>query len=414
MTENTDPAWFKNLCGKRICILTFGCTYNEGDSVKLLEILMASGCTVAESTETADAIIINTCIVIGSTERKMNRLIAAYQHRELYITGCMPLAYPDREYQSPSPVIIWPDEIHTYFHQIKTVSPIRGGIVQIGKGCVGTCSYCITKRARGSLESFEKDEILMYIRQMADANVPEVRLTSQDLSAYGIDRGEERLSDLLAEINRIPGDFMVRLGMMNPATLLLIIDSLLPHLIGGKIFSFLHIPVQSGSDRVLSSMNRGYRVSDIMTILSACRNAGDIGIATDIITGFPGEEEEDVGATVDLLETMNPAMIHITRYSLREGTSAASYKDMPDRIKKDRSRELTRVRDSLLRARNQQMIGSIIPVLVTEKVRSGSVTARTKSYQNVLIQQDLMPGTRVFVSITGERTHFLIGEVVQV
>lgn len=393
--------------------MTFGCTYNEGDSEKLMEILRASGCTTAESADTADAIIINTCIVIGSTERKMNRLIAKYNNRELYITGCMPLTYPDRIFQSSSPVIIRPEEIHRYYRLVQPGRPVRGVVVQIGKGCVGQCSYCITKRARGSIESYDEEEILMHIRQMVDAGIAEVRLTCQDMSAYGIDQGSQRLPALLGKINKIPGNFRVRLGMMNPATLVPIIDSLVPHLIGGKIFSFLHIPIQSGSDKVLSWMNRGYQVDDVMTILSACKNVrGDIGIATDVIVGFPGEKEEDLAATVDLLKIMNPVMIHITRYSSREGTIATAYKDMPDRIKKDRSRQVTHVRDRLLQARNQQMIGLILPVFVTEKVRPGSVTARTACYENVLIQQDLMLGTWASVRIINERTHFLIGEVV--
>ena len=413
MNGNTDPAWFKNLRRKRIWLMTFGCTYNEGDSQKLMEILRASGCTSAETVETADAVIINTCIVIGSTERKINRLITRYNNCELYITGCMPLAYPDRVYQSPSPIIIQPEEIHRYYLLIKPERSACSNVVQIGKGCVGQCSYCITKRARGSLESFPEDEILMQIRLMSEAGVAEVRLTCQDMSAYGTDRESQRLPALLGEINNIPGNFMVRLGMMNPATLVPIIDSLVPHLIGGKIFSFLHIPVQSGSDRVLLWMNRGYQVDDIMTILSACKKAGgEIGIATDVIVGFPGEEEEDLTATVDLLRIMNPVQIHITRYSSREGTPAAACKDMPDRIKKDRSRLVTMVRDHLLQARNQSMIGSDLTVFVTEKIRPGSVTARTRRYENVLIHQDLMTGTWVSVRITGERTHFLIGEVV--
>ncbi len=417
--DNTNPVWLQNLCGKRVCILTFGCTYNEGDSEKLCSVLSDAGCLIVDSPDNADAIFINTCVVIAKTERKMNRLIARYHDRLVYITGCMPLAYPEKRDSPNFPFVILPDEIHDLFFRISHDIRRAGyagyagsSVVQVAKGCLGHCSYCITKRARGGLVSFPADEILRQIRTMAGSGAAEIRLTGQDVSAYGWDRGSPSLPELLFEINQIDGDFMVRLGMMNPATLLPILDNLLIHLLNGRIFSFLHIPVQSGSDRILSLMNRGYRVSDIVTIVSACRRAGDIRIATDVIVGFPGETDEDHTATMDLLRMMSPAMVNITRYSPREGTPAFSCPDMPDRIKKDRSRMLTLLRDDLLQTANRQMIHEVLPVLVTEKIRPGSVTARTRGYHNVLVSCELDPGTQVFVRITGEKTHYLIGELI--
>ncbi|MBN1168090.1 MAG: tRNA (N(6)-L-threonylcarbamoyladenosine(37)-C(2))-methylthiotransferase [Methanospirillaceae archaeon] len=411
-----NPVWLQNLYGKQVCILTFGCTYNEGDSEKLCVVLSDAGCQIVDSPDNADAIIINTCVVIARTERKMNRLIARYHDRLVYITGCMPLAYPEkRDLLSFHPVIL-PDEIHDLFfrvsHDIRVAGYAGSSVVQVAKGCPGHCSYCITKRARGGLVSFPADEILLQIREMAGSGVAEIRLTGQDVSAYGLDRESPSLPALLEEINQIDGNFMVRLGMMNPATLLPVLDDLLKNLHNGRIFSFLHIPVQSGSDRILSLMNRGYRVSDIVSIVSACRKAGGIRIATDVIVGFPGETEEDHTATMDLLRMMSPAMVNITRYSPREGTPAFSFPDMPDRIKKDRSRMLTLLRDNLLQTANRQMIDQVLPVLVTEKIRPGSVTARTRGYHNVLVSCDPDPGTRGLVRITGEKTHYLTGELI--
>ncbi|MFY1645444.1 radical SAM protein, partial [Methanoculleus bourgensis] len=167
-----------------------------------------------------------------------------------------------------------------------------------------------------------------------------IQLTGQDVAAWGLNRGES-LPDLLQAITEIPGRFAVRLGMMHPAPVLRILDPLIDAYASEKMFRFLHLPVQSGSDTVLERMQRGYRAGDVIRIVDAFRERyPDMMISSDFITGFPGETDEEFRQTLDLLRRAAFVKVNITRYSRRPGTPAAALKDLPERIRKDRSRAL--------------------------------------------------------------------------
>jgi threonylcarbamoyladenosine tRNA methylthiotransferase CDKAL1 len=247
----------EQLKGKRIHIESYGCTYNHADTQKLKALLEGLGCSLVGPDE-AEAVIINTCTVVGSTERQMLRRLAAFADRELYVTGCMPLVQMEKILSVCSPRIIHPDEITERYGGVGTPASGAVGVVQVACGCVGQCSYCITRLARGPLRSAPVGAILEAVRNLARNGACEIQLTGQDVAAWGIDRGES-LPELLAQISRIPGNFAVRLGMMHPASVLRIQDDLVEAYAGDHIFRFLHLPVQSGSDAVLEGMRRGYR-----------------------------------------------------------------------------------------------------------------------------------------------------------
>ncbi len=408
------PAWAASRAGKRICIRTFGCTYNEGDSARLRDILGQAGCRMVEDPGDADEVILTTCVVIAKTERKMIRLIRDLTGAgtSVLVTGCLPLARGEILDAFPSVRILLPEEIHAASGPGTGIT-VPVAIVQAGQGCLGSCRYCITRVARGRIRSTPRAEICDRIRMAAAQGAAEIRLTGQDLSAYGSDLGDPSLPSLLEDINQMEGDFLVRLGMMNPATLAPVIHGVARALTGDHLFRFVHLPVQSGSDAILSRMNRGYTAARFLDLVAVLRSTvPGISIGTDIITGFPGETEEDFHQTCDLLTRVRPDMLHVTRYSYRPGSPISRDAELVDRVCKERSRALIRAGYAILKEKKQQMVGECGEVVITEQVRPGTVMGRTWSYQGVVISGDLPAGGRYRVRYTGERTHYLTGIII--
>ena len=402
----------RDLSGKNVAILTFGCTFNQGDTRILERMLTDLGCSMVSSPEKADAVVVNTCTVVGATERKMLRVLRDLREKQLYVTGCMATVQRGEICSVCNPVFLSPFSRGEAYRGTSTAPPHDVGIVQLGSGCPGSCTYCITRLARGPLKSYPGKVILEEIRSAVRSGTAEVRLTAQDCSAWGQDTGES-LPALLNRMGEISGTFRVRLGMMNPATILPMLDPLTESFMHRNLFRFAHIPVQSGSDRILRKMGRNYTSDEVIGIFRALRRRNpDITLATDIIVGFPGEDEGDVQATLDLLGRMLPAKINITRYSPRPGTPAAALKAPVDRVKKERSRRVQRHATEIYRQLNRPLIGSSPQVLVTERIKPGTVLARTDTYTGIVLHQDLPIGSELTARITGDRTYFFLGEPV--
>lgn len=362
--------------------------------------------------EEADAIIINTCTVIEATERKMLRRLALFADRDLYVTGCMPIVQMDRIRSVCTPHVIHPDEIHERSGGVGTRGAGAIGVVQVASGCLGRCSYCLTRFARGRLVSAPREAILDAVRGLVASGTYEIQLTGQDVAAWGLDRGES-LPGLLRDIAEIPGKFAVRPGMMNPAAVLGILEPLVDAWESEKIFRFLHLPVQSGSDAVLERMQRGYRAADVVRIVDTFRERfPDMMISSDFITGFPGETDEEFSRTLDLLRRAAFVKVNITRYSRRPGTPAAALKDLPERIRKDRSRMLLAEANRIYDAYNERWLGHVTPVVVTEKNAPGSTACRNPCYLNVVVNEDLLFGFSGQAMITGNRRHYVTAELV--
>lgn len=398
----------EHLIGKKVYIESYGCTYNHADTQKLIAILEGQGCTRVGAEE-AEAVVINTCIVIGATERHMIRRMRVFADKELYLTGCMPLARMEAIESVCSPRIILPESIRERYGSAGTPADGAVGIVQIATGCVGSCSYCITRRARGAIASESVDAVLDAVRSLAAGGAKEIQLTGQDVSAWGIDRGE-RLPDLLREIVTVPGRFRLRLGMMNPATVLPILDDLARAYDSEKIFRFLHLPVQSGSDAVLGRMQRGYRAADVLAVVRAFRERyPEMIISSDFIAGFPGESDAEFAESIALLREAAFAKVNITRYSRRPGTPAAREKDLTDYVRKQRSRRLLAEADRIYDGYHSRRIGTETPIVVTERKAAGSVVARSPEYMNIVIREDLPLGFEGRAVVTEKRRHYVIG-----
>jgi len=405
----------------RFYIETYGCSANQGNSEEAEECLVLLG--HSPSTEDrADLIIVNTCAVTARTQRKMLRRLLQLQGERLVVAGCLSKALPESlqgiEHRMMEGILG-----RAAAERIALLEPPSSGgcnpwierralrVVNISEGCLGSCSYCLVKRARGCLVSLDDDQIAAKVARIVKSGAVEVQLASQDVAAYGVDIGST-LPRLLRRLIDIPGPHRFRLGMMNPSNVLPIIGDLTKAYDNPRIYRFLHLPLQSGSDRVLESMNRGYSAEDFRRIVACFRRAfPDITIVTDCIAGFPGETESDHEATMELLRGVDPDKVNVTRYSSRPHTSAAHLYDMPERIKKGRSRALTRLWLELAAQRNERYLGRTVDVLVTERGRDKSMKARLDNYIGLVLRQEVDLGTQQKARIVDTNPFYLTGDV---
>lgn len=376
----------------RIGILTYGCAVNQADSETIASILKASGHEVVFDSDAPDLIIVNTCIVKGPTENKIIRRLQDLEKssKRVIVAGCMPEAYPEIAKRFPRFEFIGtePESIVGLVggcnerHKKVRVNPFVE-IIPICNGCMGACAYCATKIARGNLKSRGVDEIVETARKALSEGIVEIWLTAQDTGCYGFDI-RTNLAEILNKISALDGEFRVRVGMMNPEHALKILDALVEAYKNEKVYKFLHLPVQSGSDRVLKLMLRGYSVKQFIKVSEAFRKKADVAISTDIIVGFPGETEADFNATFDLIKKLKPEVLNISKYWMRRRTAAASMKQLPIDVIKERGKELSELY-AKSSSRNINSQSGPAKVLVTEK-RGALFVGRTEQYRPVLIE----------------------------
>jgi len=359
-----------------VFIETFGCAANQADSEFIAGLLERAGFTTAASSEAADVVVLNTCIVKTPTEnrivRRMHALAAA--GTPLVVAGCMSKASQRRiESIAPHASIVGPDSLSHVTdaaaaalagRKVIFVSDDRAnkpglprvrrkadvGIVPIAIGCLGECGYCATKFARGKLKSYPIDCVVRDTEALVADGCKEIWLTSEDNSAYGTDIGTN-LAEVIDAVSKVPGDFKIRVGMMNPTYIRdkKLLSALIEAYKDSKVSKFLHVPVQSGSDRILRAMKRGYTVSDFEKIVAAFRaEIPDVYISTDVIVGFPSESEGDFEKTIELLERVKPDKVNLSKFGARPGTEATKMPQLPAATISERSIIL----HTLLRGKN--------------------------------------------------------------
>lgn len=412
----------------RVYFEAFGCTLNKGESYLMAQKAHDEGFSLAKSPSESDCAVISTCTVVEATERKMLKRISelARSRKPIVVSGCM------AEIQKERVLSIAPHALFLPIHDTRRIGQVLGSLgiasvdpkssirplsksvdvaVPIAQGCLGQCTYCITRLARGRLRSRTFEGIIRDVRKAIDSGFREIRLCAQDTAAFGIDSGRS-LQELLRAMVQLPGDYMIRIGMMNPSTITAspgvadIFDC-------KKIFRFLHLPAQSGSDRILELMGRGYTSESFEELVKDFRRENnDITLSTDIIVGFPGETDEDFQMSYDLVKRIQPDMLNITRFSAREGTPAHKMDyTMPGWKVKERSRALTKLRSKIGLARNRRLVGSTQDVLLTEVVKEGTTVGRSTSYKPVVFQEELPLGTFARSKIVGAEDAYLWGEL---
>jgi len=430
----------------KVFIETFGCTFNQADSQIMAGNLIENDFEIVDSIEKADVVIVNTCYVKKPTENKVTNRIQKLQinHPELkvIVSGCMVEIDPKKLNKiAPDTSWIGPHKLNKTTNVVKAtlnneiarecgfsedtkvgVTKLRFDdlihIIQICEGCLGACSYCCTRFARGTLNSYPISEIKKEAKKALLDGCVEIQLTAQDTVAYGKDTGE-KLSSLIYEVanlandSEITNDFRIRVGMMHPNNIGSDLENLIESFKLPNVYKFLHIPVQSGSDKVLKDMKRGHTVEDYKNIVNRFKEEiPNLTIATDIIVAYPTESEEDFEKTVELLEEIKPSLIHISKYKHREGATSSSLAEVPYSVLKRRSKYLTDIKSEITEEENKELIGSTQRVLVIEKGSKGGFIAKTDSYIPVVVD-DVEIGTFVDVKITEVTGTYLKGIVVK-
>ena len=286
-------------------------------------------------------------------------------------------------------------------------------IAPISTGCLGNCSYCIVKFARGHLYSFPAENIVQDAATSISQGCREVWVTAEDTATYN-DNGTQ-LPELLNMITEIPGDFRIRVGMTTPNSLSKIIDPMLDAMQSPKLYKFIHIPIQSGNDQILSAMRRKYTVQEFKDVVNRLRETiPEIGISTDIICGFPGETPEQFQDSLDLIKWLRPDVLNINRFWERPGTDAAK---MPGRLHgretKERSRMMTTLWKEIAVDVGKRWIGWEGEILVTEHGKRGTKVGRNYVYKAIAVKTDARLGSFVNVRVKKSGVGYLVAEEIK-
>ncbi|MFB6106406.1 MAG: tRNA (N(6)-L-threonylcarbamoyladenosine(37)-C(2))-methylthiotransferase [Halobacteriaceae archaeon] len=410
----------------RYHIETYGCTANRGESREIERRLRDAGHHPAPLSE-ADVAILNTCTVVEKTERNMLRRAEELDREtaDLVVTGCMALAQGEqfREAGVDARVCHWDEVPEAVLNgECPTTTPdaepvLDGvvGILPIARGCTSDCSYCITKHATGTIDSPPVAENVEKARALVHAGAREIRVTGQDTGVYGWDTGERKLPELLDRICAIDGEFRIRVGMANPKGVHGVREELADVFARNeKLYDFLHVPVQSGSDDVLGDMRRQHQVREFLEVVEAFDSRLDEWtLATDFIVGFPTETDEDHAQSMALLREVRPEKVNVTRFSKRPGTDAAEMKGLGGQTKKDRSKAMTEAKMEVVGAAHEAMVGTERSVLLVEDGTDESLVGYDEAYRQVVVRdaedRGLELGDVVDVEVTDHATVYAFG-----
>jgi MiaB-like tRNA modifying enzyme len=421
----------------KIYIRTFGCSANQSDSEIMAGLLKEAGYKLVDSAKKSDLVIINSCGVKNRSEFAFFREIETAKKlgKKIIAAGCIPSG--NRNILETKLAGISVIDVNSIKEIAEVAKRTLNGerivlfgigkaqkiclprqrknkviaIVPISEGCLGNCSYCFTKLAKGNLFSYSEEAILQEIKDALKEGCKEIWLTSQDCACYGLDR-KTNLANLLENVCKIPGKFYVRIGMGNPDNILKILPELIKAYKNPKIFKFLHIPVQSGNNRVLKLMNRSYIIAQFKAIITKFRQQiMNLTISTDVICGFPTETEKEFQQTLDLMTWLKPDVVNISQFWPRPGTSAAKMKQVDGKVKQTRSRELTELCKEITLIKNKVWIGKTCEVLVDEIGKKGGFVSRNESYKPVILKEKLKLGSSLRCKIADAAEKYLIGKI---
>lgn len=430
---------------QNIYVKTWGCTHNSSDSEYMSGLLASYGYKLTSDKLEADLWLLNSCTVKSPAEDHFrNEIEAAHKAgKAVVVTGCVPQGAPKTGFLQGLSIIGVQqiDRVVEVVEQTLNGNTVRllgmkktggkklGGaplslpkvrrnplieIIPINTGCLNQCTYCKTKHARGELGSYPPEEIISRAVEAFSEGVVELWLTSEDTGAYGRDIGTSLPELLKGLVEVIPEGAMLRVGMTNPPYILDHLQEMAKILSHPRVYSFLHVPVQSGSDCVLGEMKREYTRSDFEKVVDYLDEnvEGGITIATDIICGFPTETEKDFEETMSLVSKYKFPSLFINQFYPRPGTPAAALPRIPPKQVKERTKRLTEY--FLSYERYSHLVGSKQTVLVTEKAHDGiHYVGHTKRYEQVLVPgEPKLMGKIVTVQITSTSKYSMMGSLV--
>ena len=386
----------------------------------------------ASHVEKPEAFYLNVCTVKGNAGamKLLRKAASTFPGVPIYITGCAPKDFREEALRTvPHVQFTSLKELEDSAHSANSRNVLREspfvGIVNIEEGCLDACAFCSTHLVKGRLHSFAPQTIVDQVQALVDDGCLEIQLTGQDCACYGFDIGTN-LAELTQRIlTHVNGNYRIRLGMGNPRHVLGYQEALLDCFTDDRIYKFIHIPVQSGSENVLKAMNRRHTARDYATLAHAfTERFRKFTLSTDLIVGYPGETDADFNDTLKLLKATRPTVCNITRFVARPGTVAARLETskpthlesasslaVPDDIKHERSAILAEAFQKIALENNREWIGDECTV-VTEKpgYRAGTTIARNEAYRPVALQGTFPAGQTLRVRITDAEPFALIAK----
>jgi MiaB-like tRNA modifying enzyme len=418
----------------KIWVEAYGCSASFADSEMISGLIVNGGHTLAQDPSESDLNLIVTCSVKDATASKMVHRIKQSQSKPLVVAGCLPKAERQTvEKFARNASMMGPNSIGKTLQVIETtlggskivaledtdlskvgipkirLNPVVG-IIEIANGCMSECTFCQTKLAKGDLNSYRIGDIVRQVKRELADGCKEIWLSSTDNGCYGLDIGED-LSSLIDQVIEIPEDFRIRIGMMNPMFMPRIRNNLLKSFENDKVFRFLHVPVQSGSNDVLNNMKRGHTVETFKNVVRKFRTKLDsFTISTDIIVGYPTETRENFEETIELLEETRPDIVNLSRYSQRPGTVAAEMAQVDVAEIKRRSKQVTKLINDISLENNKKWIGWKGKVLFDEDL-DGQIKGRNFAYKPIFVNEIAEIGQTCPVRVVNVTNHSLIGEI---
>ncbi|MEF8833120.1 MAG: tRNA (N(6)-L-threonylcarbamoyladenosine(37)-C(2))-methylthiotransferase [Candidatus Thermoplasmatota archaeon] len=396
---------------------SYGCTMNQGETEMIAESLEEEGHVQVDSLDEADKALIGTCVVIKKTEERMKKRIEKLEEdcSEVIVAGCLSSTHKEEMQERCSALgFIQPSDVEMSETLLRSKEDSVIGTIPISSGCSGNCTYCITRLARGTIESRPLLKIKKRFEQLLSTSTKEIRLTSQDAALYGRDLNSD-ITELLEELLKIEGDYRLRIGMMNVDTLEHIKSEFMDIMEDERVYKFLHLPLQSGSDKILKKMNRNYTVEQWKKTAEEFKERfPDLTLSTDVIVGFPGETKKDFEKTKEVIMNIKPDIINVTRFSPREGTKAAEMEDkVHSRKKKERSKEMTDLRFKISRELNEKYVDRKTEVLILEEGKGDSLKGRMNNYKVVVLKKEdkELIGEWKKVNIKSAEDIYLLGEI---
>ena len=434
---------------KRVAIATLGCKVNQYDSAVLAGIFQKKGYRLVKFTEAADVYVVNTCSVTHLGERKsrqmIRRAVKANPTAIIAVTGCYAQISPEEVQEMPGvDLLVGTGDRYKIAEMVEkldktgvTVNAVNSAndsnefkvnaaapyteraraFLKIQDGCNNFCTYCIVPYARGRVRSLPQPLALSRAAELAAAGFKEIVLTGIHTGSYGQDLPDKpTLAGLLQSLAEIPGIPRIRLGSIEPNDITL---ELIEVLSRSEVFcKHLHIPLQSGDDRVLAKMGRKYTAYEYSALIGVLKeNIPDLGLTTDVIVGFPGETEDSFAYTLNMLRKCSFSKLHVFKYSPRAGTPAAAFPgQVPARVKEERSRALIDLSDAMAAEFAASFMGRMLEVLVESrcKTNKGLFEGHAGNYQRVSFPADEAEiGAIMPVRIEGWDSQGLTGRLVR-
>ena len=432
-------------------VVTYGCQQNEADSERLAGMLADMGFEKTDDVKEADLILVNTCAVREHAEVRALSVTGQYKHLKekkpsllIGVCGCMvsqehrlddiKFKYPYVDFAFGTSYL-WqlPSILYSRLTKKKRLFMLDGddegsiaedlpvlrecsyrAWLSVMYGCNNYCTYCVVPHVRGRERSRKREDILKEAKELVADGVKDITLLGQNVNSYGKTLYEDYgFAELLADISALDGDFQIRFMTSHPkdATKKLI-DTMAS---SGKCAPQLHLPLQSGSDRILQRMNRRYTLGSYKELVSYAREKiPGLVLTSDIIVGFPGETEEDFEMTLKALEDIKYDMVYSFIYSKRKNTPAAEYEDqVPDDVKGERFRRMLDIQNGIGQKINENYVGRTVRVLCdgVSKTDADTLAGRTDGGKNVCFKGEAAAGSYVNVKITEARPFVLIGEI---